>query len=572
MAAPVPGGPGGWLPDTLTLDGEPLDSIRRGPGERLLVPLGVGRHRVELVGALPERAQVEIPLPLRPRLVRAEVSGWTLEGLDSAGRPGAQLRLLRLAGPGEGAERTLVQETLPPLLLVERVLSLGIDWRVETRVRRLSPAEPPVLVPVPLLPGESVQTPGVQVREGRALASLGPEVREIGWTSTLEPEGRLSLRAAPGTEIVESWSLDLSPRWHLTWSGIPPVGQRAATDRWLPTWRPLPGETLELVITRPEAVPGPTLTLDRVDLAVNPGRRASASELRLALRSTQGGTHPIRLPEGSEPVRLQVDGHERPLPPPGADLDLPLVPGSQSVAIEWREPGPLPTRLRIKGPDLGVSAVNLNVSLTLPEDRWVLFASGPRMGPVVLFWAVLLVLAGLALALGRVRLTPLRAHDWLLLGLGLSLAQIWVALLVAGWLLALGLRQRMAEEAPRWRYNLTQTGLVLLTLAALAGLIAAVSQGLLGRPDMQILGNSSHGSLLNWYQDRGGPGLPQISVISVPIWVYRALMLAWALWLALRLLIWLRWGWDGFSRPVLWREGPPRPPRGSRAKEVPARA
>ncbi|MGE5152387.1 MAG: hypothetical protein ACM3ST_00070 [Bdellovibrio bacteriovorus] len=572
VAAAIPGGPGGWLPELLTLDGEPLDGIRRGAGSRLLVPIGVGRHRVELTGPLPDRPQVEIPFPLRPRLVRAEVSGWTLGGLDSAGRPGAQLRLVRLSGAGAEALQTLVQERLPPLLRVERSLSLGIDSRVETRVRRLSPVEPPVLVPVPLLPGESVQTPGVEVREGQALASLGPGVKETGWSSSLEPQERLELVAASGTEIVESWALDLSPRWHLTWSGIPPVGQRSVSDRWLPTWRPLPGETLELVLTRPEAVPGPTLTLDRVDLALSPGRRASASELRLALRSTQGGTHAIRLPAGSEPVRFLVDGQERPLPPPGVDLELPLVPGSQSVAIEWREGGSLPIRLRPNGPDLGVPAVNLSLSLTLPPDRWVLFTSGPQMGPVVLFWAVLPVLAGLSLALARMRLTPLRAHDWLLLGVGLSLAQIWVALLVAGWLIALGLRERLTDEAPRWRYNLAQIGLVALTVAALAGLVTAVSQGLLGRPDMQILGNGSHGGVLNWYQDRGGPRTPEVSVISVPIWVYRALMLAWALWLALRLLGWLRWGWDRFSRPALWREGPPRPPRGVRSREVPTGA
>jgi hypothetical protein len=572
VGAPIPGSTGGWLPDTLTLDGEPLDRIRRGAGGPLQVPLEGGRHRVELAGPLPDRPQIEIPLPLRPRQVRAEVSGWTLEGLNSAGRTGDQLRLLRLSGPAAGTERTLVQEALPPLLLVERALSLGVDWRVETRVRRLSPVEPPVLVQVPLLPGESVQTPEVQVRDGQALASLGPGVREGGWISTLDPQERLNLRAALDPALAESWTLDLSPRWHLGWSGIPPVGQRSALDRWLPTWRPLPGETLELRITRPEAVPGPTLTLDRVDLAARPGRRASASELRLSLRSTLGGTHPIRLPQGAEPVRFTVDGQERPLPPAGAVLDLPLVPGSQSVAIEWREPGALAAWLSPAGPDLGVPAVNLNLSLSLPEDRWVLYASGPRMGPVVLFWPVLLVLAGLALALGRVRLTPLRSHDWLLLGVGLSLAQIWVALLVAGWLLALGLRRRMTDEAPRWRYNLAQTALVLLTVAALGGLITAVSQGLLGRPDMQILGNGSHGNLLNWYQDRGGPRLPQVSVVTAPIWVYRALMLAWALWLALRLLGWLRWGWDGFSRPFLWREGPPRPPRGVRSRDEPARA
>lgn len=568
VAAPVPGGPGGWLPQDLTLDGEPADGLCRGAGDRLLVPLTEGRHRLVLQGSLPERPQVEIPLPLPPRLVRVELTGWTLEGLDPSGRSGGQVRLVRLSGPEDESQRPLVQESLPPLLLVERDLRLGIDWRVETRVRRLSPPQPPVLVPVPLLTGESVQTPGVQVLDGQALASLAPGVGEIGWSSILEPRERLALRAGTDTRIAESWSLDLSPRWHLTWSGLPPVGQGSAAARWLPIWRPLPGETLDLRITRPEAVPGPTLTLDRVELAVRPGRRASASELRLALRSSLGGTHPIRLPGGADPVRLLVDGQERPLPPSGADLELPLVPGSQTVAIEWREPGPLGARLTPKGPDLGAQAVNLSVSLTLPEDRWVLFTSGPPLGPVVLFWPLLLVLLALALALGRVRLTPLRTHDWLLLGVGLSLAKVWVGLLVAGWLFALALRYRTTQETPPWRYNLGQVGLVLLTLAALAGLVAAVSQGLLGRPDMQILGNGSHGGLLNWYQDRGGPELPRVSVVSVPIWVYRALMLAWALWLALRLLDWLRWGWDGFSRPVIWREGPPRPRQPIRTREA----
>jgi hypothetical protein len=224
------------------------------------------------------------------------------------------------------------------------------------------------------------------------------------------------------------------------------------------------------------------------------------------------------------------------------------------------------------GLDLGAPAVNLNASIALPADRWVLFVTGPRLGPVVLFWSLLPVLVGLALALGRTRLTPLRALDWLLLGIGLALAQLWVALLVVGWLLALGWRRRLDPGGPSWRYNLTQTILVLLTMAALTGLVAAVSQGLLGRPEMQILGSGSHGGLLNWYQDRGGPGLPEVVVVSLPIWVYRALMLAWALWLALRLLDWLRWGWDAFSHPVLWREARPRPPRGDRSSEAPGEA
>ena len=131
-------------------------------------------------------------------------------------------------------------------------------------------------------------------------------------------------------------------------------------------------------------------------------------------------------------------------------------------------------------------------------------------------------------------------------------------MLLAGWLFALGLRSRLAQDLlgdlPPWRFNLMQTGLVILSLAALAALFAAVEQGLLGLPEMQIAGNGSTAASLDWYQDRSGAELPGVWVVSVPILVYRGLMLAWALWLAVRLLGWLRWGWQGFSTPVLWRE------------------
>jgi hypothetical protein len=300
-------------------------------------------------------------------------------------------------------------------------------------------------------------------------------------------------------------------------------------------------------------VPGRTLTIDRVELHVRLGRRTSENSLRLNLRSTQGGLHPVRLPAGAEPTAFRSNTRDLPLPKPGAPLEVPLLPGPQAVLIDWRVPQATGLLIRPGLPDLGGPAVNLNLRVQVPQDRWVLFTGGPRIGPVVLFWGVLLVLAGLALGLGRLRLTPLKARDWLLLGIGLSLAEIWVLLLVAGWLILLGVRRRLDLQTPRWRYNLTQVLLLVLTLAAGVALVGAVSQGLLGTPEMQIMGNGSGPGLLAWYQDRTDGPLPPIWIISVPIWVYRALMLAWALWLAVRVLDWLRWGWEGGSRPVLWR-------------------
>jgi hypothetical protein len=114
-------------------------------------------------------------------------------------------------------------------------------------------------------------------------------------------------------------------------------------------------------------------------------------------------------------------------------------------------------------------------------------------------------------------------------------------------------RARVGADAPRWRFNLTQLGLAALSLAALGALLDAVRQGLLGVPDMQVAGNGSGAYLLRWYQDRADPELPRAWVATAPLWVYRGLMLAWALWLAFALLGWLRWGWDCLRTGGLWR-------------------
>ena len=64
-----------------------------------------------------------------------------------------------------------------------------------------------------------------------------------------------------------------------------------------------------------------------------------------------------------------------------------------------------------------------------------------------------------------------------------------VPLLVAGWLLALGLRRRLPMPADPGRFNLIQVGLALWTLLALLTLFCSIQQGLLGRPDMLVAGN-----------------------------------------------------------------------------------
>ena len=202
-----------------------------------------------------------------------------------------------------------------------------------------------------------------------------------------------------------------------------------------------------------------------------------------------------------------------------------------------------------------MESVNHSIEMRVPSSRWILLTGGPRIGPAVLFWGELLVIILVALFLGRVRLTPLSTLQWLLLSLGLSQIPVPMAAIVVAWLLLLGLRKKQGEDIKAViTFNLMQVFLVILTLLALSTLFFAIQQGLLGHPDMQIGGNGSSGHTLHWYQDRVDALLPQAWVLTVPLLTYRIAMLLWALWIAMALLRWLRWGWDCFSTGSVWKK------------------
>ena len=176
----------------------------------------------------------------------------------------------------------------------------------------------------------------------------------------------------------------------------------------------------------------------------------------------------------------------------------------------------------------------------------------------------------LALGLARFPLTPLRTVDWVLLVLGLTQVPVPVAIIIAGWLMALGVRCKYPPPEKWAVFNGVQLGLALWTLTALGGLYLAIQNGLLGIPEMQVAGNFSSPFDLNWYQDRIRTQMPQAWTLSLPLWVYRLLMLLWSLWLAFSLLKWLRWGWSCWNSGGWWRKLKRREPtlRAEKSREA----
>jgi hypothetical protein len=560
VGIPLPAADGQWWPnDVRVQDQDGKDALFRDAKGVLWLLAPAGRHHVVLRGPAPARSQVDLPLPLRPARV-TEVAGstaWVISGLNTDGVPQGALQLIRRqdksAGEGTGAKE-LEPGVLPPLLKVSRTLQLGLDWSVSVLVQRLSPAGSPLTLDLPLIAGEAVTTAGVDVVDGKARVRLAAGADQVGFTSRLAPTDRIELTAPADVRWTEEWRLDVAPLWHVDYEGIPVIHHQDGQGAWLPTFAPWPGESVIVHVSRPAGVPGSLLTIDESSLTVSPGQRATDSMLALEIRASQGGQHVIRLPEGAGLRSVSIDGKTQPVRQEGREVTLPSHPGAQSIALAFRQEQAVGTVFVTPAVDLGVPSVNHAITVSLGRDRWTLAVYGPRLGPAVLFWALLLVTVLIAVGLGRSRLAPLKTHQWVLLGIGLTQLGVVSAALIVGWLLALGARERTPALDSPWYHNLVQLGLALLTLVALSALFDAVSRGLLGYPSMQIEGNDSDAYRLNWYQDRAAATPEQASIVSVPLWVYRVAMLFWALWLAFALLGWLKWGWGVYVRDGLWRK------------------
>ena len=236
------------------------------------------------------------------------------------------------------------------------------------------------------------------------------------------------------------------------------------------------------------------------------------------------------------------------------EVIIPLKPGNQTVDLQWYQGSDSSLLTTAPSVNIGKDAVNADVIFQMPRNRWILMTIGPRLGPAVLFWSYFAVIILAAFGLGKVTWTPIQTRQWLLLGLGLTQIHPLAAIMIVGWLLALGLRQKHQFSKNWFSFNATQIILVAWTVAALIGLYVSIQKGLLGIPSMQIAGNGSSDFWLHWTQDRIDGTMPQLHVLSLPLFVFRILMLLWALWLAHSLLKWLRWGWQCFSEGGLWKK------------------
>jgi hypothetical protein len=544
-AVPLPGHFPGWTPTSVIVAGEPQAAVRRDDNYLwVVVPQGV--HKVHVEGVLADAEEWQLTFTLKPRQISIDAPDWNVSGVRPDGVPEEQIFFVRKSRSST-AEARYDRQEFQTVAAIERNIQLGLAWQVRSTARRLSPPGTAIALRVPLLPGEKVLSANTNIKDNMIEVRLGANDSEFVWESELGMTDQISLIANADATWVEQWRLAASPVWNIDISGLAPTFD-PSNPELVPIWYPWPGEAAQLSISRPEAVPGTTVTVNSVQHEIALGKRQRVSRLDLSIRSSLGEDFLVDLPAEAEIASLTQSGRTIPVRKDGTKLIVPLQPGEQVISLGWKINRTLGISSAGEEVRLPVPSANIETSMRIPDDRWILWTHGPLRGPAVRFWSILACALIAAWVLGRISTSPLRSFEWMLLAIGLTQVPLPAALAVIGWLFFLVWRGRPSFLAlPAWGFNLFQLFLIALTAVTLVIFVAVAAAGLLGSPEMFILGNGSQRTLLRWYQARSDLALPTPGCFAVSIWWYRILMLAWALWLAASLIRWLRWAWHQFG-------------------------
>jgi hypothetical protein len=548
--------------DAITVDGLAVPGAYRDGDQQIWIALKPGAHLVKLSGSLPSVDSIQVLFPQVPRVITVSGEGWDVSGVNAGRLLGNTIELLRRRVSGHEADSSQGSAQFAPYVRVRREFALDLDWSIQTTVERLAPDRGGFTLEIPLLAGESVLSNGIETKGGASvLVGLDSDATEFTWRSGLSYRDALTLTAAVDKPWSEVWVFRVSPTWHAEFAGVPAVmPENLQSGDWIFEYFPRAGETLTLTVSRPSAAKGDTLAVDTVLLEYQLGKRSTNAMLQFGYRSTRGDRHVVKLPPAVRVTSVSVDGATVPVQTDKDELPLALLPGAHRVEIRWQSDDEITPLTRLPPVDLRVPSSNVGTVVRLPLDRWVLYAGGSGVGPAILYWGELIVLCLFAVALGRSRRAPLRSHEWLILGLGLSTFSWSVLLLFAVWIFAMGWREELdVQQMSKRRFNLLQVVLILLSLAAVVSLVAAIPFGLLANPDMGIAGSGQQADELSWFNDRAPGVLPTPWVFSLSLWWYKALMLAWALWLAFALVRWLPIAWRALGAGGFWRKTPRTP-------------
>jgi hypothetical protein len=554
----LPGNRNGWFPDKISINGKDSPVLKGTDDGGLEAVIPEGCNDVVLSGKVLAN-RFEIQFPIQVNNFTSDESEWVISGISKGKIQGGLIKLEKVEKEKKGSVQpgsARIDQAMP-FMEVTRNIIIDKEWKVKTTVRKIAPENDPLSLRIPLLTNESIISNIAYDNLGFIMVYMGKDQQEFSWESMLKVSGDLILEMSKQDMWVERWTLDHSPKWHIETSGLTQIKKDASSESLSMEWHPRAGEKVILNISQPGPVAGSTITIQNVHIQSSPGKKTSSNTMTMKLISSQADRVSFRLNADVILENVMVDNRSQIVAINKGLINIPVHPGEQEINLRWKDKNGISLLTKSPEIDCGMSGTNANVEITVPQERIVLFTGGPLMGPALLFWAMLIVLLIISVGLGLIPSIPLKWYHWFLLSAGMSTVENIGSVFMVLWFLAIVKRTQLGTESKI--FNLWQVVCVLLTLIAMGSLIATIPMGLLRSPDMQIVGNYSSSYSLNWYQDITSSMLPQGWFISVPIWIYRLLMLLWSLWLAFYLTKWIKWAWQAFSAGGIWKSGNKKP-------------
>ena len=471
-----------WQARQVKLNNE--NAVLRKAHGQLFVFVPKGQHKIVLSGdIINDEISVNLPLNIHNFVVNSPA--WQVDGIQEGNVLNNIIGLSAQKITERKNSQTLTPLPIKSYGIVHRSISLGKEWQVTTRVEKTSPLSSTASFNIKLLPGERVLFGYPVNNNGFASVQIPKNQRFISWTSSLEPTSTLQLTADKNSSYAETWTVMPLSSWHVSFSGIKPMKAESTAQQLQPMWKPWPGETLTLNITRPEGVAGDTFTTEKAVLTHLTGKNLQRSTLLLTVRASQASSYEMRVSEQAKITGLKHNQQSMGLSGDNRAV-VQLNPGEQTIELSfqhhktltWSDISPIITL-----PD---NTANIHIDYQLAEDRWLLYINGPSLGASMLYWGMLIVIIIGAFILPIIsrKLSlnlPLTTASWLLLGIGFSTVNHYGVILTALLFFVMACRSQFIQPKTlsRLAFNFLQLALVFLTIITIISLLCYHPNGII---------------------------------------------------------------------------------------------
>lgn len=537
VAVPLPTSEDTWQLKEISAGEVDLPLLRK--RARLYTVLDKGVHDVTVIANTSNLHRLDFRFPLLPSYITLNTEGWLAEGISHNQLRQQSFSLQKTIHDTDTDDETNLlmdsSQFVSPYVSVTRRIYLEYEPRMETIVERIAPQTGEFTVRIPLLQNESVLEHSDLIESREMVINFDSRQSLFTWESQFNALIDLQLQAPLLSERSEVWSILTSEFWLLDFAGITPI----QSDSRLTTFVPLSGEILDLKFSQPSRVPSNTLTVEIAHLAMGVNERATETILYLSIQATQASEFSVSIPENASIKDIRANNDQQPIPPSSTIL-LPITNGLGNYQIEWVTDSGVDILEQTPTITLNQQSVNVSYTVSVPQNRWVIWTGGLAQNPDVLTWLTAVGLIVLGLCLVRVPNIGLSVVEVILLAIGSALTNPWIFIAIGVWKLAVWWRSHNQQDSKyKVLFYVIQSIFVLLGVIFGVVVIYLIIDVLVAASGGNIFHNN-----FSWYVDEIGESLPVVWLLVLPQWSYLALIVIWLLWFAVMFVRWARRSWS----------------------------